>query len=124
MGDREAIATVAVRDMKAASRFYEETLGLTRVASQGSGAYTYRAGGAKLLVYQSQYAGSNSATAVTWVVGDAVDELVRTLKSKGVTFERYELPGVRLEGDVHVSEYNRIAWFKDPDGNIHSLVSG
>ena len=124
LGDRGPIATVAVRDMKVASRFYEETLGLTRVSSQGGLAYTYQAGASKLLVYQSEYAGTNQATSVTWPVGKDVDRLVRELAARGVRFERYDLPGVRHEGDVHVSPYNRIAWFKDPDGNIHSLVSG
>jgi hypothetical protein len=40
-----------------------------------------------------------------------------------VPFERYDMPGAKLEGDVHVFDGMRVAWFKDPDGNIHSLVS-
>jgi hypothetical protein len=35
-----------------------------------------------------------------------------------VTFERYDLPGPTLEGDVHVAENFKAVWFKDPDGNI------
>ena len=121
LGDREAVATVAVRDLAAASRFYEETLGLTRVASRDSAAYTYRTGSTTLLVYESRYAGTNQATAVTWVVGD-VDAEVRTLAAKGVRFERYDMPNTHHEGDVHVSGDMRVAWFKDPDGNIHAIV--
>jgi hypothetical protein len=49
---------------------------------------------------------------------------VRELKAKGVAFEHYDLPGLKVEGDVHVGEDMRIAWFKDPDGNILSIVSG
>jgi hypothetical protein len=41
-----------------------------------------------------------------------------------VRFEHYDLPGMRREGDVHVAGAMRAAWFKDPDGNIHALVSG
>jgi hypothetical protein len=74
-------------------------------------------------VYQSQFAGTNKATAVTWVIADGVDDAVRTLKAKGVRFERYDLPETSHEGDIHVAGDLRIAWFKDPDGNIHSLVS-
>jgi catechol 2,3-dioxygenase-like lactoylglutathione lyase family enzyme len=124
LGDRQTVATVAVRDMAAASKFYERTLGLTRIASEGSGAFAYRTGNSTLLVYVSEYAGTNRATAVTWVIGDDVDAVVRALKSKGMIFERYDLPDTRHEGDVHVSGSRRVAWFKDPDGNIHALVSG
>jgi hypothetical protein len=61
---------------------------------------------------------------VTWIVGD-VDGAVQALKAKGVSFEHYDdLPDTRLEGDVHVSGDMRVAWLKDPDGNIHALVSG
>jgi hypothetical protein len=49
---------------------------------------------------------------------------VRALKGKGITFEHYEFPDVRHEGDVHVMGDMRAAWFKDPDGNILALVSG
>jgi len=47
---------------------------------------------------------------------------VRELKSKGVTFERYEFPGVKLEGDVRVFGERRSAWFKDPNGNILAIA--
>lgn len=124
LGDQNAIATVAVRDLAAARRFYEGTLGLTPVASEETGEVEYRTGSARLLVYESAYAGTNQATAVTWIVGDEVDAYVRELKSRGVTFEHYDLPETRREGDVHVAGGTRVAWFKDPDGNIHSLVNG
>jgi len=45
------------------------------------------------------------------------------LKSKGVTFEHYDMPDTRLEGDVHVFGDLRVAWFKDPDGNILNLIN-
>ncbi|MET0329847.1 MAG: hypothetical protein ABW154_00315, partial [Dyella sp.] len=57
-----------------------------------------------------------------WMVGPRIGELARALKAKGVVFEHYAMPGMTLEGDVHVAEGHRIAWFKDPDGNILSLV--
>ena len=122
IGLGDPIATVAVRDLQAASRFYGETLGLPREPDR-EGVLTYRAGHARLLVYQSEYAGTNRATAVTWPNVD-VDAVVRALREKGVRFEHYDLPGMRLEGDVHVAGSMRAAWFTDPDGNIHALVSG
>jgi hypothetical protein len=74
-------------------------------------------------VYKSQYAGTNKATAVTWTVGEELDDIVRALKGKGVRFEHYDLPGMTRKGDVHVAGEMKAAWFKDPDGNILSLVS-
>jgi catechol 2,3-dioxygenase-like lactoylglutathione lyase family enzyme len=117
-----AIATVAVRDLAAAARFYEGILKLTRTHTEGDGAIEYAAGDTHLLVYVSEHAGGNEATAVTWDVGETLDEVVTSLRVRGVRFERYDMPHVRMEGDVHVAGRMRMAWFKDPDGNIHALM--
>jgi catechol 2,3-dioxygenase-like lactoylglutathione lyase family enzyme len=122
--DREAMPTVAVKDLAAARSFYEGTLGLVPEGGEGPEVVLYNTGGGRLVVYRSQFAGTNQATAVTWSVGDGVDDLARALKAKGVRFERYDFPGAKMDGDVHVMDGLRVAWFKDPDGNIHSLVSG
>jgi hypothetical protein len=90
---------------------------------EGEAAAVYRTGATTLFVYGSLYAGTNQATAVTWNVGSDIDDLARQLRGKGVVFEHYSLPNTTLEGDVHVAGNHRIAWFKDPDGNIHSLVN-
>ena len=119
----QAIATCAVRDIDRAARFYEETLGLTRIHSEGGQAFSYRTGSSTLLVYRSEFAGGNQATAVTWSVGQEIESIVAGLAEKGVVFEHYEMPDTRLEGHIHVSGHLRVAWFKDPDGNIHSLVA-
>ena len=119
----DAVPNLAVKDVKAASRFYEDTLGLTRVGAEGDELIAYRSGGTLLYVYRSNEAGTNRATAVTWTVGD-LDAEVRTLKQKGVSFEHYDLPGLRLQGDIHVGGDMKVAWFKDPDGNILNVVSG
>ena len=121
---KEAMATVAVRDLQAAKKFYEGTLGLRQTDAQEQEAVTYQVGAAKLLVYRSQFAGSNKATAVTWLLGREVEKLVKGLRSKGVTFEHYKMPGLTLKGDIHEGQGMQAAWFKDPDGNIHALVSG
>jgi catechol 2,3-dioxygenase-like lactoylglutathione lyase family enzyme len=124
LGGKEAVATIAVRDIQAAKRFYGDTLGLKLTDTQDSEALTYQAGKTQLLVYRSQYAGTNQASAATWMVGKDIEKVVQTLKSKGVSFEHYDMPGMTLKGDVHVSDEMKAAWFKDPDGNIHALVSG
>lgn len=123
LGNKDAIATIAVRNVGAARKFYEETLGLKPVPAQETGVLSYKSGEASVLVYESQYAGTNKATAVTWAVED-LEGAVRDLKAKGIRFEHYDLPGTTRKGDVHGSGKTKAAWFKDPDGNILALVSG
>jgi catechol 2,3-dioxygenase-like lactoylglutathione lyase family enzyme len=121
---KDCLATAAVKDLHIAKRFYEETLGLKPVAHEGEEAITYQTGTAKLLVYRSQFAGTNKATAVTWIVGPEIESLVQDLKAKGVAFEHYDLPGTKREGDIYSTGHLKNAWFKDPDGNVLALVSG
>ena len=74
-------------------------------------------------VYRSKYAGTNQATALTWVVGDEVENVVESLKAKGISFEHYDMPDITREGDVHIGGNMKVAWFKDPDGNILNIIS-
>jgi catechol 2,3-dioxygenase-like lactoylglutathione lyase family enzyme len=120
--DMDAVATLAVKDLDAAGRFYEKTLGLSRAGDPDEDSLVFESGDTTINVYRSNFAGTNKATALTWAVDD-VEDVVRTLKSKGVRFEHYDLPETRREGDVHVSGDLKVAWFKDPDGNILSVVS-
>jgi hypothetical protein len=83
----------------------------------------YKSGNSTLLVYKSQFAGSNKATSVTWIVDD-VEGTVKDLKAKGIAFEHYDFPGMTRKGDVHIAGKSKAAWFKDPDGNILAVVSG
>jgi catechol 2,3-dioxygenase-like lactoylglutathione lyase family enzyme len=124
LGKFDAIPTVAVKNLAAAKKFYEGTLGLKQVDAEGDEVVVYQNGHSRLNVYRSQFAGTNKATAVTWTVDD-VDNEVRELKSKGVSFEHYDMPDLKLQGDVHVAEGAdmKVAWFKDPDGNIFSIAN-
>ena len=123
LADKEATATVAVKDLDRAKKFYEGTLGLRQVADEGGEAVVYQTGQSKLLVYRSEYAGTNKATSAGFVVGNDIEGEVQTLKGKGVHFEHYDLPGMKRQGDVHVADGMKAAWFKDPDGNILSMTS-
>ncbi len=62
-----------------------------------------QAGDEAFVVYPSEYAGTNKATAMTWVVGDQLEKTVEALKKKGVTFEHYDLPDTVRKGDIHES---------------------
>jgi catechol 2,3-dioxygenase-like lactoylglutathione lyase family enzyme len=119
LGEKDAIATIAVKNLDAASKFYEGRLGLQQV-NRIPGAITYRSGSSTVLVYESQFAGTNKATAVTWAVDD-LEGIVESLRRAGTRFEHYDLPDTTREGDVHRSGNVSVAWFKDPDGNIIAL---
>lgn len=125
LANTEVMATIAVRDIAAARAFYGEVLGLQEnpVGGDADGeVLSYLSGSSQIMVYRSEYAGTNKATSATWTVADEIDEIVTALKAKGVAFEHYEMPGLRLEGDIHVGDQMKVAWFKDPDGNILSIA--
>jgi len=123
LGEKDAAATLAVSDLERARDFYENTLGLAP-AQEIPGAMLYKSGNSVLLVYPSEYAGTNQATSVSWAVGDDFDAIVEDLRAKGVTFERYDdLPETTREGDVHIIGEFKGVWLKDPDGNILSLAN-
>ncbi|AZO04959.1 VOC family protein [Mesorhizobium sp. M2A.F.Ca.ET.043.02.1.1] len=115
-----ATANLAVKDLEKAKAFYEGMLGLKQVDDMGGELVVYKA--ATRSVYHSQFAGTNKATAVTWTVGDQIEPIVKSLRAKGVSFEHYDMPGLTLEGDIHVGYGMKVAWFRDPDGNILNLV--
>lgn len=123
LATRNAAANIAVKDMAKARKFYEGTLGLKEEGRMGDDVTTYRSGESSIIVYRSEFAGTNKATCATWTVGDEVERIVSDLKGKGVPFEHYDMPGIKLEGDVHVGHGMKVAWFRDPEGNILNVVS-
>jgi hypothetical protein len=68
--------------------FYQDTLGQEVIV--------FKSGNSIINVYRSQYAGTNQATAITWVVGEGIEDVV--LKAKGVAFEHYDMPGRKTKG--------------------------
>jgi catechol 2,3-dioxygenase-like lactoylglutathione lyase family enzyme len=122
IGKSDATPMIAVKDLDRARTFYEETLGLREVDDFGEG-FMLKSGDTKVTVYRSEFAGTNKATALTFGVADIESE-VSDLKGKGVSFEHYDLPGLKRQGDLYVAEGMKTAWFKDPDGNILSLMEG
>jgi catechol 2,3-dioxygenase-like lactoylglutathione lyase family enzyme len=116
--DIDATAILAVKDVEVAKDFYGRVLGLEPTGGDEEGMRRYKSGSTSVLVYESEHAGTNQANALAWSVGEDFDAIVEQLRARGVTFEHYELPGLRLQGDVHVAENFKAVWFKDPDGNI------
>jgi predicted enzyme related to lactoylglutathione lyase len=123
LGGKDAAANIAVKNLETAKKFYEDTLGLTQTGAEGQEVIVFKSGNSTVNVYRSQYAGTNQATAVTWMVGEDIEGVVQQLKAKGIIFEHYDMPGVTREGDVHIAGDMKVAWFKDPDGNILNIAS-
>ena len=123
LANKNAVATIAVKDLEKARKFYASTLGLKEQGRTGDEAIHFRTGATMLEVYRSRHAGTNQATAVTWSVGNELESIVRDLGSKGVKFEHYDMPNTKVAGDIHVMGDMKVAWFKDPDGNIISLIN-
>lgn len=118
--DKSSSAIVAVDDIERAKKFYRDTLGLP-LTEDSMGALTFRTGDTELVVYESEFAGSNKANAVVWGVGNEIESIVQNLKSKGVTFEHYDDMDMELDGDIHTAGDFKAVWFKDPAGNILHL---
>ncbi|HVJ70127.1 MAG TPA: VOC family protein [Sphingomicrobium sp.] len=120
LGKANATPMLAVKDLDRARKFYEENLGLKQVDDFGEG-FMLKSGDTQFSIYRSEFAGTNKATALNFDVEDIEDE-VRSLKEKGISFEHYDLEGLTPKGDIYEGEGMRTAWFKDPDGNILSLI--
>ncbi|MET1112821.1 MAG: VOC family protein [Allosphingosinicella sp.] len=121
--NHDSSAILAVANLDRADTFYGDILGLER-AGEGKeeGVIVYRTGATRLVVYESEFAGSNKANAIVWGVGGDLDSIVEALEAKGATFEHYPDIG-RLEGNVHHAGGEKLVWLKDPDGNILHINS-
>jgi catechol-2,3-dioxygenase len=113
--------TLPVADLARARRFYEEVLGFVPEGPATPGVVIYRAKDSVLSVYQSEFAGTNKATAAGFRVADLAS-IVQELKARGVTFEEYDFPEFKTVGGIAQTPGALAAWFKDPDGNIIGLI--
>jgi catechol 2,3-dioxygenase-like lactoylglutathione lyase family enzyme len=123
LADLDPQPTVAVKDLEKAKAFYGGVLEFQPLGPSTMGVQLYRAGRTVIVVYESQFAGTNQGTAMTWALGELFDPVMTELEGKGVVFEHYQMPNVILDGNVHRTGGAGLAWFKDPDGNIIHLNS-
>ncbi|MGB3540208.1 MAG: VOC family protein [Mesorhizobium sp.] len=117
--DKSSYAIVAVSAIDRARAFYQDILGLEITDDSMGDVLVFRTGATSLIVYRSDFAGTNKANAVVWGVGEEIEPITASLKAKGVVFEHYD--GMELKGDIHVAGTMKMVWFKDPDGNILHL---
>ena len=110
-------ATLAVSDLGRAKKFYEETLGLKPIDERSDGVRYQTGKGTWFLVYPSQFAGTAKSTYMSFEVDD-VEKTVKELQNRGVTFEEYDMPGLKTVNGIAEIQGVKGAWFKDLDGNI------
>lgn len=120
------IATLPTRDLAKARTFYEDTLGFTPERESVAGV-SYKSGDAMVFLYQSEFAGTNKATAVGFSVPmSGFDDEVAALRDKGISFMTFEAEGLDWNEGVAsmVGEDMKSVWFTDPDGNILNISAG
>ena len=125
LGQHNVVPTVAVTDLVKAREFYEGTLGLNVFMNEGEWGIVYNAGTCNLLVYLSEFAGTNKATYFSFdVPADAFDNEVAILRSQGIKFDTFDLDDSGTwEDGVATTDNMKGVWFKDPDGNVLNVTT-
>jgi catechol 2,3-dioxygenase-like lactoylglutathione lyase family enzyme len=119
--ERPCAAMLPASDLERAKKWYAEKLGFQPVSEDEGGVQYKAGGGTQFWVYPSQFAGTNQATAMGFVASDLSAQMDE-LRGRGVTFEEYDLPGLKtVDGIAEWEEGERGAWFKDSEGNILAL---
>jgi catechol 2,3-dioxygenase-like lactoylglutathione lyase family enzyme len=115
-------STFSSNDIEACKKFYEETLGLSVGENMGGLSLNF-SNGAQVFIYPKEDHEPAVFTVLNLPVPD-VDAAVDELTSRGVTFEKYDLPDLKTDDKgVMRGEGPMIAWFKDPVGNIISIMN-
>ena len=121
LNDSKVTANVPAADLDRARTFYADVLGLMPVSENPGGLIYTTSGGTSFFLYQTECAGQAGHTIAQFHVPN-VDDEVRDLQAKGLTFEHYDMPGVTWDGDVaKMGDMGSAAWFKDSEGNILCL---
>ena len=120
--DTKAFSSFSVNDLKKAKEFYSKTLDL-KVNESSEGLELEVPGGATVFVYPKPNHTPATFTILNFPV-DNIDKAVAELKDVGVRFEHYDLPHIKTDekGIARGPEGPNIAWFKDPAGNILSVL--
>lgn len=115
-----ATCILPVKDMARARHFYEQGLGLEVVGGKPDGKFVYRCGGTEIALFPKPEGTQARHTAVSFRVDD-IARAVALLRSRGVAFADYDLPGLKTVEHVCVLGSEKAAWFEDPEGNILCL---
>ncbi len=109
-------------DLERARTWYSEKLGLEPVSTNPFGDLLYETGGVGFLLYQSDLAGKNAASAAGFRL-ENFDEVVEYLRTNGVEFEHVDFGemGATIDGVIATPDGQKAAWFKDSEDNIFAL---
>lgn len=119
--DSPMYAYIPVSNLERARRFYEQKVGL-KAAREIAGGVAYEfANGTACFMYPTPNAGTSRASQAFWQVAD-VEKEVAELKARGVTFEEYDLPGLKTRNGIATAGGAKSAWFKDSEGNIMAII--
>ena len=114
-------AYIPAKDLARARKVYEEKVGL-KPGQETNGGVVYEFGkGTACFLYPTPNAGTSQASQAFWSVAD-VDREIEALKSKGVVFENYDMPGQKSAAGAITAGGAKAAWFKDSEGNIMALI--
>ena len=114
-------AYIPAKDVARARTFYEQKLGFTPAKEQAGGVVYEFGGRTACFLYPTPNAGTSRASQAFWEVDD-VEREVAELRTRGVTFEEYDMPGMKTENGIATAGGAKAAWFKDTEGNILAVI--
>lgn len=120
--EAKAFSSFSVKDIKQAKQFYGETLGLNVSDTTPEGGLEINTGGASVFLYPKPNHTPASFTVLNFHVDD-IEAAVEEIKALGIQLEQYDMPDLKTDKDgIFRGEGPQIAWFKDPSGNILSVL--
>jgi len=127
LADGSVASRIPAQDLERARSFYAEKLGL-EPAEERPGGLGYRCGGGEFALFESSGASDGEFTQMAWQVED-ITATVEALRSRGVVFEDYDMPGLTtVDGIAEVAgnypskgRGERAAWFRDSEGNLLAI---
>lgn len=120
--DKKTHAALPVADLAKAKAYYVETLGFDDIETEYEGAVMINAAdGTRFVLFVTPNTQRGGHTQLGFTVDD-IEAEVAELKSRGVVFEEYDMPGFKTVAGIATTPPTRAAWFIDPDGNTIGLV--
>jgi catechol 2,3-dioxygenase-like lactoylglutathione lyase family enzyme len=113
-------AMIPAADLARARAFYVDTLGFKPITDQTEGVQ-FESGGVRFDIYPTRAGTGSGATVAGWLVDDVEAEM-EDLRSRGITFEEYDLPDLKTVNGLAEIQGFRGGWFKDSEGNILAVV--
>ena len=119
--NHSVMPTVPAKDLVRARKFYEEQLGYKPDKVTPGGVFYKSNGCTSFVLYPTELAGTAEHTLLTWETTH-IEEDMKGLRSKGITFEEYDTPELKTEDGVASMDGMKAAWFKDTEGNLLGIA--